>query len=62
MEHSVSIEPSVRKGLGIIFERVRRRFRPRVVHMKGLVFFHEDKLHVGSGAFDRSRLYVTGYS
>src|SRR5579859_4841387 len=56
MEHPIATEAAVSQGLGIIFERVRRRLRTGVIHGQILTFLDQHKLHMRAHTLDRSRL------
>jgi hypothetical protein len=49
---------AIGQGLRIVLEGVRRRFGSSVIDREQLILFHQDELHVGSGALDRPRLHI----
>jgi hypothetical protein len=59
VKDAVAAKVAIGQRLRVIFESVGRRFRAAVVHGERLILFHQDKLHPGSVALDRSGLYVS---
>src|ERR1035438_3098151 len=60
MKYAVTVKAPVGQGLGIILERIGRRFSPGVIHVERLILFHQHELHVYTSPLDRARLHVSG--